>query len=72
MNGKGWSGPGFGAGGPKNVGIGMVLGMVTVKAQSAEALARMKAAELASLVVSGTIRLQRLQTVGHPEKGQSH
>jgi hypothetical protein len=69
VKGKGWRGLGFGAGGRKNVDSGIVLGVVT---PSAESPAKVKAVELAVPVVRGTIRLQRLQTVGHPERDQLH
>lgn len=72
VNGKGWRGLGFGAGGRKNVDVGLALGTVTPSTGSAETPARMKAVGLASLVAHRMIRSQLLQTVGHPEGDQLH
>ena len=65
VKGKGWRGLEFGSRGRKTDDSGVVLGGVT---PSAESLAKVKAVELAIPVVRGTIRLQLLQTVGHPER----
>jgi len=68
VNGKGWRG--FGFGGRKNVGV--VLGMVIVRAQPAESPARVKAVEVGLKLLAGLgmIWSQLLQTVGHPERDQ--
>ena len=68
--GKGWCG--FGVGSRGRDSVGMALGMLIVKAP-AESLVRVKAVEVASLVVVRHMTwLRLLQTVGHRERDQLH
>lgn len=52
--------------------MGVVLGMVIVRAQPAESPARVKAVEVGLKLLAGLgmIWSQLLQTVGHPERDQ--
>ena len=72
VNGKGWRRLGSGAGGRKNVDVGMILGTVTPSTAPIESSVRMKVVGLASLVAHCMLRSQLLQTAGHPERDQSH